>query len=76
MTNPASVWTKDYISESGWICKVNTSHVDNPKTGENYGVESSSIIDSTGFDHLDVATVQNEANQNIQSKCRVSIPPP
>lgn len=41
--------TRDYVSETGWICKPNTQHSTNPRTGVNYGKEVTDTISSQGF---------------------------
>ena len=41
--------TKDYVSETGWICKVNNRHSIDPRTGQNYGQEVTQNIQKQGF---------------------------
>jgi hypothetical protein len=60
----------DYIGEKGWICKSNSSHDNNPKTGVNYGVEIENVILETGFVALPDAAIGGGVSGN--SKCRVS----
>jgi ABC-type phosphate transport system substrate-binding protein len=71
-TNPVNAQTYDYMSEEGWICNPDTTHVLDPKTGINYGTESSNVIDATGFVHFNPAPQTNQSGMTISSKCRVS----
>jgi ABC-type phosphate transport system substrate-binding protein len=46
---PAGTRTKAYVSEKGWLCKLGTSHSDDPLTGLNYRTEIANTISKQGF---------------------------
>jgi ABC-type phosphate transport system substrate-binding protein len=61
----------DFVSEEGWICKPNTAHGTNPKTGTNYGVEIANTITNTGFLPLPEINI-TVGTRTFPSKCRVT----
>jgi hypothetical protein len=74
-TNDITAESYDYMSEEGWICKPNSTHSNNPKTGVNYGTEIHNAIQNTGFFDIDEAAIDAGDPGNpfiIQSKCRIS----
>jgi ABC-type phosphate transport system substrate-binding protein len=59
-----------YIEErTGWICKQNQFHSDNPLTGDNYGSEIEDIISAHGFVNIPVGPIGG--GEQGESKCRL-----
>ena len=69
-TDNAPDWVRDYIGETGWICKSNGLHGTNPKTGVNFGTEIGNIISAQGFVPIADGPIGGGVGGN--SKCRVS----
>ncbi len=70
-TNNVPEAAYDFISEEGWICKPDSLHGTNPKTGVNYGVEIANVITNTGFLPLPEINI-TVGTRTFPSKCRVS----
>ncbi len=53
----ATVPTKNYVGEKGWICKLDANHAIDPLTGLNYRTEIANIITDQGFVNLPVGPI-------------------
>jgi ABC-type phosphate transport system substrate-binding protein len=68
-TGLASNATRNFMTATGFICKPNTAHVKNPRTGVNFGVEIENVIRDNGFIPLPVGTTGGGLPN---SKCRIT----